>query len=380
MSQLDRQIEIEHESLFLGQKRYAEEMASNGLTSSAPGKEQLKRALPALTQAIVEFLNVAGSAPRRAARCVPFLAQVDPGQAAYLTIRYALDAASDGHCKVNTVALRIATAIEEHLNLLKLAEESPGLYRKVLQQVAHSSAEHHRRGVLNHVIAKYAKAKLEWTNKNKIQVGVKLIELFDESCGLIELKRETIARHDTPVHIVLTDAAQAWLKDATERSAMWRPVHLPMVVQPRPWQMFGRPKNGEWDKAGGYITRAMNRFQLLQATNKSQAEIMDAREQSDPTPVLKAVNAIQATPWRINKQILKVIQEAWSGGEKYRELLVEADEPLPARPSNVPADIDAADMTPDQREALTVWKRDAAEVHAYNHRQKGKRISVSKKL
>ena len=55
-SLIDRQIELEHESLFLGQKRYAEEVATNGLTSSSPGKEQLKRALPALAQAIADFL------------------------------------------------------------------------------------------------------------------------------------------------------------------------------------------------------------------------------------------------------------------------------------------------------------------------------------
>lgn len=368
----DRQVDLEHESLFLGRRRYEAELAANGVSSTAPGKFQLKACLPALAQAVADFVNAEGTAKRRAARAAPFLSQVDPMQASYLAIRYALDAAADGSTKVNTVALRIGAAIEEHLNLLKLAGESPGLYRKVMEQVSHSPAEHIRRGVLRHVVAKYGKTKLDWSNKNKLQVGLKLIELFDETCGLIELRRNTESRHDTPVHLVLTEAAQTWMAESHERASMWQPVHLPMLVPPRPWQLLKRPAHGEWDKAGGYITRVMNRFQLLQANVAQDVPI--------PEPVLTAVNAIQSTPWRINRALLAVVKEAWAGGEKFRELLVEADVPMPPRPVGIDPCLQVADMNPDQRETLTAWKREASEAYAFNGRQKGKRIAVEKKL
>lgn len=55
---------------------------------------------------------------------------------------------------------------------------------------------------------KYKLEKLSWSEPEKLQLGVKLIELFDETCGLVTTRRDTEGHHNTPIKLVLTASAQ----------------------------------------------------------------------------------------------------------------------------------------------------------------------------
>lgn len=375
-----RQAELEYESVLLGQSRYAA-ARSRGESDTRPAKYQTEQCLPILATAIETWVEGAAKTDTggRKHRAVPYLAYILPEQAAYLTIRYAIDAAAVSQ-KLTTCAINLATAIEDHVELLRLNAKAPGLYRKVMEQVRHATTERHRKGVLRHVVTKYGVEKLEWSDSDKLHLGTKLIELFDESCTIIALRRDTEGRHNTPVKVIFTDEARAWFDGAHASASKWYPVHLPMIVPPRDWRQESVTKdNGETVRwvTGGYLTGAIRRATLI------QQRIKDATRrilESDLSGVMAAVNAVQSTGWRINRELLKVMHEARASGPGLEHLFVDADRPLPPRPVGFDKDTPTASLTIEQREALTSWKRDAALVYDANARLRSRRIGVMQKL
>lgn len=364
----ERQVALELESVAMGEARYYEQAEARGESSTGPGMVQMKRLLPGMTEAIeawIEKAGGAGSGRRHAA--LPYLCQVLPEQAAYLTIRYGIDSASRGG-KLSTAAVQLGSAIRDHIDLVALAQSAPGLYAKVLKQVSKSTSNRHRSLVLRNVIAKYGTVALSWSESERTLLGAKLFEIFEDTSKLVEIQRVTTGHHKTSVNFVLTPEASKWFGESHMRAAQWAPVHLPMVVPPVPWTSPTK---------GGYLTRAIRRARMIQAHLPGVLD--DLRNISMPA-VYSAVNAIQATPWRVNQNVLAVMEEARASGPRYEHLFAEGDKIIPLRPSSVPADVPADSLTVDQREALIEWKSRATLAYEHNGRQRSKRVAVAAKL
>lgn len=363
-----RQAELEWDCVVLGERRHVETL-KQGQSATTAGLVTLKAAIPALAEAIDTFVTEA-STPGRAGRkhtALPYLLHVLPEQAAYLTLRYAIDGAAEG-AGLSALALEIGAAIEDHINLTKLGEDAPGLYRKVMEQVKRATTARHRTGVLRHVVRKYTVDSLSWTKDDKLILGVKLVELLEASTNLITVRNMTEGRHQTRARVLFTPEAEAQFAEMNEREARWSPIHLPMLVPPRDWTT---PFHG------GYLTKAIRRAFMVQSHLPGA---LDEIKNADMPDVYSAVNAIQSTPWRINKPLLSIMREARAAGEKFQAMFVESDQPLPTRPIGVPADVPMDRLTIEQREELTAWKRAAADVYETNNRLRSKRIGVGQKL
>jgi len=117
--------------------------------------------------------------------------------------------------------------------------------------------------------------------------------------------------------IGLTSAAVDWL-DNREQSVLGSlvsPIHRPMIVQPRHWNAL---------RDGGYLTE---RIDLVKRRSPS---ILSALAKADLSRVLKSVNALQDTAWRINEFIYGKMQEARTSGFALPGLpLRRPDESLP---------------------------------------------------
>lgn len=364
----DRQVALEWEGVSLGAQRAAEAAKERGLSSTQPGHVQTMRAVEALARAIDEHIQTVASKAGRAGRVsLQYLIHVLPEEAAYLTIRHAIDGAANGQALSRTAVL-IGTALQNHIDLVNAAEQAPGLYRKVMEQVKQATTARHREGVLRHVVRKYGLAKLAWTESDKLHLGAKLIELFEQSSGLIRTQMDTVGRHKSRVSLRLTEETEAWFSDAAERMAAFAPVHLPMLVPPRPWT---DPFHG------GYLTRAIRGAFMIQSHSKGY---LDEAKNVDMPKVYAAINAVQSTAWRVNRRVLDVMTEARAAGSRYASLFVESDEALPPRPAGVPEKVHPDTLPLDQKEALMDWKRETAEVHTENTKRASRRIAESQKL
>ena len=98
--------------------------------------------------------------------------------------------------------------------------------------------------------------------------------------------------------VALTTAASDWIgsHEAT-LSSLPSPVHTPMIVPPRPWTSLSR---------GGYLLTPLNL--LKRKANRRAQELL---ETADLSIVFSAVNALQSTAYRINKDIYRAMRSAW---------------------------------------------------------------------
>lgn len=372
---VQRQLELEAECVALGEARYngdrplpwKDEGTTKEEASLPPGKRLLTDSVKPVARAIEEFLVAAhsGSAGRKHS-AVKYLMNVQPEQAAYLTGRVAINCASERK-PLQTCATMIGRAIEDHLNLVNLAETESGLYRKVMKQVAKATTVSHRNGVLRAVQRRYLKERLEWNDKERLLLGTKLLELFEQETGLIQRVMHTEGRARTIIRVEFTEEAAAFLSEAHKRCSLLAPIHLPMVAPPRPWKSPYR---------GGYLSD-MIRVRLVKTRSRGY---LDELGSLDLTEVYNAVNAIQATPWRINTKVLEVVERLWDEGGTVAGLPRRHDLPLPPRPAGIDPSIPKERLTLDQQEELKAWKAVAAKVHAENASARSDRVALAQKL
>jgi DNA-directed RNA polymerase len=363
----DRQIALEQESLILGVDRYEKAKDESAEADTLPGRRLLKKAIEPTALLIEKFIERAaeGKAGRKHA-ALPYITKLAPEQAAYLTARAAINGASSAK-NLQHVALNIANMIQEHLNIVRLTKEHPGLYRKVAEQLKTSTSARHRSAVYNTVIARYSEKEVSWNETEKVLLGTKLLELFMDATDIVQLVRMTKGTRDTPIEVHFSDE---WLKVLTkshEQCALLSPLHLPMVHAPRDWKH---------PYAGGYLTDAL-KPRLVRTRSR---EYLDELGSLDLSNVLQAVNAVQATPWRINTRVLEVLRTLWDNEINSKGLPSRHDKPLPVRPHGVPTDAKMADLAIEQQEALKEWKREAAKIHEKNYSLRSERAQVAQKL
>lgn len=368
----ERQEQLELESVSLGEHNYFKSLkGSQDEGETLPGMRLLRQVTGTVEEAIVEFVEAAASGkagPKHLA--YPYIARMDPLQAAYIATRVAINGGV-GRMKLQKVALSIADACEDHLALLALSTEKKGLYRKVEQQLRKSTSATHRTAVYDRVIAKYSAKPVSWSQQEKMMLGMKLLDLVTYATGLVERVTMTERGHSTPVELHLTDRALELLGRGHAQCALLQPVHMPMLIPPKEWRN---------PYSGGYVTGALK--PRLVRTNSR--DYLTELGNHDLTRVYDALNAIQATPWQINRRVLEVVQTLWDagrlGGAVSPIFPPLHDKPLPPRPSCVPEGVPAANLTIDQQEALKHWKIGAAKVHEFNAARKSSEGQMGQKL
>lgn len=370
-----RQLDLELESVTLGRIRYEAEQplpwrtsaTAKEESSTVPGKRVVEGALEPVAKAIEEFVEAAnaGGAGRRHT-AAKYLQGIDPTQAAYLALRAAVNGAS-GLAPLTAVAGNVASAIKDHADLLTLAGEKPGLYRKVMDQVSKATTARHRSGVLRHVQRKYNPKALTWSTQDCIALGTKLVELIADTTGIIELKKMTEGRHHTVFKVAFTEQAAAWFEAAHAKCALLQPLHLPMIAPPRPWRT---------PYSGGYLGDAI-RLKLVKTRSRGH---LDELGSVDMPMVYDAVNAVQATPWRINTRVLDVVEALQAQGGNVAGLPRRSDLPVPPLPHEIARDVDLRTLPLDMQEDFKVWKARAARVHEANALARSERVVVAQKL
>lgn len=362
---IEAQCALEEESRALGVSRYRQQrnkwsgILGEGVDEAAlpPGRMLLRLAMKPTIDAITAFIASAqsGKAGRKHS-AVTLLSGVEPQPLAYLTLRCAIQAGVQQH-RLQKASTAVATAVIGHIEAEGLRKVNPpgaaGLERKLgranARRLAGAREIYRKEGVA-----------LDWSQREKMLVGSKLIELATEATGLFELvysERGLGKNKRKEWRLELTDKASDWLERQHARCELLDPIPMPMVVQPLPWTT---PHDG------GYLAPPPGNTIIRHHTKPYLEELVSA----EMPLVYRAINSIQATAWKINRPILQAMRQVWEGGGSLGNLPAREDEPLPAKP---------ADFEHDEQ-ALQAWKRLAAPVHAANARQKGKRLSLMQKL
>lgn len=371
MTKHEQQLQREIDMLQKGQELYKRAMESKDATDLVPGQTLLNRALVPMVDAIeamIERVEQGKAGRGRPALSVTYLRHLQPAAVAYIACRTILNAAGQADNRTKT-AMTISNRIEEAYRTDELMAEAPGLGHYMGRKAAAWSTSFHRRAIMRTGADIANVSGLDWEPKAKLNLGMKLIELFVECTGLIMIR--TLKRGTTNASVILdyTPETRDWLMSQHSRLELMDPKYQPMIVKPRPWT---NPIDG------GYLTSEVSRTVGL-VSNASRGA-RDELFNQDLTAVYKAINAVQETAWQINPAVYNVLDVLWEQGGGVAGLPPCEPLPLPERPSCMDSGIAFEDFTEEQKEVHGVWKREAAAVHGENASLMSKRISTSSKM
>lgn len=360
-TRFDRQLELEDEMVGCGIKRFeamTSKLKTKGKESeTAYGSILAKRLIEPIRNGIVAFIDDASSGrpgPKHSA--VQFLMLLPAEVAAYLAVKNILDTISKKPT-IQRVALSIANAIQDEVLMgrYKLADKTE--HKVTMSRLRDSTSTRHKRTVAR-LMAKRVGVTSEWTETERLHLGKKLIEIVRETTGLVELKRHTVGSNDTPYFVEATEDTMNWIKKSSDALSFLAPAYMPTLVPPKPW-------TSPW--SGGYWHPEHKRLTIVKTRNRNYLEELEG---SNPVAVYSALNAMQETPWQVNKPVLEALRRAWKADMKIKG--IPAAEKLEPRPK--PHDIET------NEDARKEWKRDAAMTYTAEGKRKAKRIQLDRTL
>lgn len=196
----------------------------------------------------------------------------------------------------------------------------------------------------------------KWSQSDKFNVGMKMVELFALSTNLIHIIKVFV--NGNIQYFVELDADVAKYVEYQDTClADLMMEHRPMIIPPKPW-------TNPFD--GGYYISLKKPLQLVRMSAKDcDALYSDV----DMPTVYKAVNAIQNTAWHINNRVLEVANAVCSW-----EHIPEALEMPTANPAEPPVRPIEANINKDvQRE----WRKAMTAYYQEDNKRKAKRILVN---
>ncbi|WP_331694589.1 DNA-directed RNA polymerase [Pandoraea sputorum] len=364
----ETQTELEAQIRDAGRTRALRMMAKNeeeGRVESNPYTNAVfRRWLIPVRDLIEASLAETGRAGRRAAH-VALVKPLDPASVAFIAVRSALvhcvaggddnDARDLGRTVGRSVYAELVLATFEHINPELFWEISHDLDKR------RSKSARHRYNTLRHSANENEVPIPTWTNPEREQVGLWLVELMRE-IGLIEVVQQRVSRkgkHREYYFVSLSDDAKRVVSTVREAVAMSMPFHQPCIEPPKDWVAVND---------GGYHTPEMRR-QMPHCINMHRIHIRQAREaikSADMGRVLEGINHLQRVPWQINADLLAVVQELSRHSKRDVAEIVSAEgEERPPVPAWLPpgAKIKELVLTEQQQVEFKKWKREAALWH-----------------
>src|SRR5690606_623967 len=121
----------------------------------------------------------------------------------------------------------------------------------------------------------------------------------------------------TRAYIVMDPEVHRIIEQGHSWRQYMRPRYLPMIVEPYPWQP---------EAQGGYV-RIRTPF-ISKPTKSQKAALKDV----DLSQVYECLNAVSATPWRVNRRVYETIQQVWDMGGAKAGVPRADNLPMPPKP------------------------------------------------
>lgn len=177
-----------------------------------------------------------------------------PDQVAYLALISLIDNIAT-KTTLLTVARNIGVQIETQKRLDHWLSLQDGVAANMIKEANKKSDKgfDHKRHGLNH------KMKLDdidipnWSNEERIHVGIKMVDLIISSTGIVKLDKR-VNKNKTVWHVIPTDETAEWIKAFNDTNSIALPRYSPCIVEPKDWDGF-------W--GGGYYSDHINKLPFV---------------------------------------------------------------------------------------------------------------------
>ena len=366
---VDKEIELELESKDLAYQAFMSKInkarENKTLADTGTTKMLLKEALPAFCKGLKDFYTKADSGkPGKRHICAVVLKQLEIEHVAFLSLRTILSNAIP-QINLTSLAKELGTELELEMKfqdvLSTLSEKERSYFQVNLNKRIGMSFKTAFVNAKDKWLAdEERKEKWEkWTDSVRCNLGMKLIDIFIVSTGLGKISRYSQGIKLSYRFEIAPEIVQYIAHNDREMADLLF-KNRPMVISPKPWS---NPING------GYYINLKRPIPLVRLNEKT---VMDLYGDLDMPDVYKAVNAIQETPWRINKRVLKVAQEI----SKWKHIPDGLEMPL-AEPEEPPVRPEEANKDPNVQKE---WRKAMVIYFQRDNKRKSKRYAVNAQL
>lgn len=348
---IKQQLELENLMSARGREKFiintnkAEEHGRGADTTYA--RRLMPEYLQPVTDAVIEYVN--SSVPGLGAKYRKMIAGVEPEQAAYFALRTVFNGITTDR-NIQSIVNTIGMLIEDEQKFTQFREEHREYYDTVIEgfKKRNTRSYRHKHRVLTMKANERGVSWADWTQRERAQVGVKMLDLIVRNSDLIEIfTRPSRGRFETVIRP--TPECIKWIENHVEYASMLNPELMPCIIPPDPWTS---------PDSGGYYTPAIrSRVKLIKCRNQTHLGIL---RRSDLSSVMLAVNTLQATPWQVNTDVQNVLLDVWN---KNLRVGMPASQPLTIPECPLPKGVEKQDMSEDDLEAFKSWKMEAAQIH-----------------
>jgi DNA-directed RNA polymerase len=348
LTDLERQLKLEADAIDDGALLHARSRKYQVATGAKPGRDLVGNALQSLTESILaEQLTLKTSERRKLPKYATALLSIVAEKQALITLGTILNAVCRSEFDeglapgVTSVAYEIGQRCRLERIFDRLRRRQVDVARELLSRNRGRNAW--RRA---EELARKLDDLDDWSrNYRSFHLGAKLIALavafahFDGQ-PVFEYQTDRTRYAKTTQRVALTPAASDWIAshEATLAS-LPSPAYMPMVMPPLPRKSLS---------GGAYLLTPVN---LLKRKANRRAEQILAN--SDLSSVYSAVNALQNTAYRINKDVYQLQRKAWDAGHLLFGLRTHSFERLPPR---LPDDADPEHIRKRKQERAGTFK------------------------
>ena len=272
----------------------------------------------------------------RGARSIMELRRLKPEVSALIAVRTVFDSLCETR-KMGATAAQVGSRIEDELRFREFKRRDPGGFKNAMKKVEQSQNYDYQHKVLISMMKENVLVPdwERWGITLKAQVGSKLIELMLAHTGTVKLEYPGGTAMLVPTQEMLDNILEQDL-----RLELMHPWFLPTTERPRAW---------EGAVGGGYHAYEMPLVKWREST------LCGWDVSFKPTPcILGALNSIQNTPWKINRDVYEVVSELWHRKDlEMPGIPARTSVPEPDRPTDLPQK--GEDLDEVQLEILKGW-------------------------
>ena len=196
---------------------------------------------------------------------------------------------------------------------------------------------------------------LSWSNQQTEVLGAKVLEMLIEGSDYYVIRDKEVSSGKGVKHVKSVDATE-WFKatwEMNESRMIANAVrYMPTIIPPRHWT---DPHDG------GYYGESMLGTQLIRLKVQTKTKFLKAYNRKlsaiDLGVVYDALNAMQDTPFVINKFILQTLKEIYASGGELGG--VPRTEPYPTLP-RLPEDAPEEQVKEHKKKAVGIYKQEEA--------------------
>lgn len=361
---------------YLGSLTRNEKQKTETKAHKSPARLALDLSMAPMTKAITDLLE-----KKKADRGVKplklrFFTELTPEVTAYLTAMAVLDSLTTKPQSAS-VCRKIAGYFIDELRYRHFAAHAQFLFEWRKKSFNTSSYTHMKRsmdatlayaqkpreveGVMQEPLVPPVPTWLEGLDdQQRIQIGAEALNIFVAATGKVEEVDGPRSSKHRPMKIIqATQVTKDWIEQVVGLNHTLAPIALPMVTKPLPWapgQAGGYLFTQVVDEQGEVREGLAGKFPLMRSAYSRPA--LTGLDQIEMPVVYKALNAIQETPYRINKAVLAVMEEMYEANTAgVAGLPLANDLKVPPTPADIETDADA-------RKA---WRKKASLIHEENH-------------